>query len=81
MASEKAALEFQLEKSLKQFHEVQVLISPHSVAVCPNKFTADVLILLPFCYQCPLFDRSKQKGVKLLADQLRRGKKILISRH
>jgi hypothetical protein len=24
MASEKAALEFQLEKSIKQFHEVQV---------------------------------------------------------
>jgi hypothetical protein len=27
------------------------------------------------------FDRSKQKGVKLLADQHLRGKKILISRH
>jgi hypothetical protein len=58
----------------------RLLISP-PVAVCHNKFTAGVLMLLLFYYHCPAFDRLKQKGVKLLADQHRRGKKILISRH
>lgn len=38
-------------------------------------------ILLPLCYQCPLFDRLKHKGLKQLPDQHRRGKKILVSRH
>jgi hypothetical protein len=40
MASEKAALEFQLEKSLRQFHEVQVpnISSFFCLFVICNKF-------------------------------------------
>jgi hypothetical protein len=81
MASEKAALEFQLEKSLKQFHEVQVDNLSSSCCRVPHSVYWNVLILLPLCYLCPPFDRLKQKGVNQLVDPHRHGKKILISRH
>jgi hypothetical protein len=58
MASEKGALEFQLEKSLKQFHEVQVpSFSSSYISSAMIVLLWNILILLPFCYQCVPFDR------------------------
>ena len=57
MASEKGALEFQLEKSLKQFHEVQVPNFPSSISSNTIMVLRSILILLPFCHQCVSFDR------------------------
>jgi hypothetical protein len=86
MASEKAALEFQLEKSLRQFHEVQVPNLSSFFCFC-LLFVTSFLQAFLCCdiilnaINVPSLARLKQKGVELHADQHLHGKKIPISRH